>query len=127
MDLGLQDKVIIVTGGAAGIGAAISETLAAEGAVPVILTRRPPDAAFLERLTSASPSAGWVQADLSQDADCRRAVTQVQARWGQVYGLVNNAGSNAASGLTRGQRRSAPRSTRTCCTIIRWRICCRMI
>lgn len=102
MDLGLQDKVIIVTGGAAGIGAAISETLAAEGAVPVILARRPPDAAFLERLTSASPRAGWVQADLSQDKDCRHAVAEVQARWGQVYGLVNNAGSNDGIGLDAG-------------------------
>jgi len=102
MDLGLQDKVIIVTGGAAGIGAAISETLAAEGAVPVILARRAPDAAFLSRLTTASPRAGWVQADLSRDVDCRRAVAEVQARWGQVYGLVNNAGTNDGIGLDAG-------------------------
>lgn len=99
MDLGLQDKVIIVTGGGAGIGAAISETLAAEGAVPVILSRRAPESTFLERLTATSPRAGWVQADLSQDEDCRRAVAQVQARWGQVYGLVNNAGTNDGVGL----------------------------
>ena len=39
MDLQLQDKVVIVTGGAAGIGAAISLQLAAEGAIPVVCGR----------------------------------------------------------------------------------------
>jgi L-fucose dehydrogenase len=39
MDLGLQNKVILVTGGASGIGAAISECLAKEGAVPVVIGR----------------------------------------------------------------------------------------
>ncbi|MCA3857837.1 MAG: short-chain dehydrogenase, partial [Burkholderia sp.] len=36
MDLNLQDKVVIVTGGASGIGAAISMRLAGEGAIPVV-------------------------------------------------------------------------------------------
>lgn len=102
MDLGLQNKVVVVTGGGAGIGAAISETLAAEGAIPVIFARRAPEAAFLDRLKAASPHTDWVQADLARDEDCVRAVAETQSRWGQVYGLVNNAGSNDGVSLDAG-------------------------
>ncbi len=102
MDLGLTGKVVVVTGGGAGIGAAISLTLAEEGAVPVIFARRAPDPGFMAQLTALSPAADWVQADLSQDDDCAAAVTQTRARWGQVYGLVNNAGRNDGVGLDAG-------------------------
>ena len=102
MDLGLQDKPVIVSGGGAGIGSAISETLAAEGAVPIIFARRAPDAAFLARLTALSPRSGWVQADLSQDEDCTRAVATARVKWGRIYGLVNNAGRNDSLGLDAG-------------------------
>ncbi len=102
MDLAIKDKLVIVTGGGAGIGAAISETLAAEGAVPVILARSTPDPTFLARLTALSPRAGWVRADLSQDADCAAAVAEVQSTWGRIYGLVNNAGRNDSLGLDAG-------------------------
>lgn len=102
MDLGLQDKVVVVTGGASGIGAAVSELLAEEGAVPVILARRPPEEEFLRRLSARSARAGWIQADLSRDEDCRRAVDEVRARWGRIDGLVNNAGSNDRVGLGAG-------------------------
>ncbi len=102
MDLGLAKKVVIVTGGAAGIGAAISTSLASEGAVPVIVARRPPDAGFLAALTVLSPKAGWVQAELSDDAQCGRAVAEVLARWGCIDALVNNAGVNDGVGLEAG-------------------------
>jgi L-fucose dehydrogenase len=102
MQLGLDGKVVVVTGGASGIGAAVSEVLAEEGAVPVILARRAPEEAFLDRLAARSARAGWVLADLSQDHDCRRAVEEVRARWGRVDALVNNAGSNDRVGLEAG-------------------------
>ena len=102
MDLALKDKVIVVTGGGSGIGGAISMTLAEEGATPVILSRRAPDPAFMARLTATSPRAGWVQADLSRDKDCASAIAKTREVWGQVYGLVNNAGRNDGVGLEAG-------------------------
>ncbi len=102
MDLGLKDKVVVVTGGGSGIGAAISTVLAEEGAIPVIYARRAPEGGFLDRLSALSPRAGWVKADLSRDDDCRAAVAETHARWGRVDALVNNAGANDGVGLDAG-------------------------
>ena len=102
MDLGLTDKIVIVTGGASGIGGAISEALVQEGAVPVIFARRAPDPAFLARVQAASPTADWVQVELSDDAQCRAAVDRTLGRWGRVDALVNNAGANDSVGLEAG-------------------------
>jgi L-fucose dehydrogenase len=98
MDLGLAGKVVIVTGGGSGIGAAISEVLAEEGATPVIITRRAPDAAWLAGLARAHV----ILADLADDAQCRAAVAQVRAAFGRIDGLVNNAGANDSVGLDAG-------------------------
>lgn len=98
MDLGLRDKVIIVTGGGSGIGAAVSEVLAEEGAIPVILTRRAPDAAWLKGVARAD----FVQADLSDDDQCRNVVHDIRAKHGRIDGLVNNAGANDSIGLEAG-------------------------
>ncbi len=93
MDLGLAGRVIVVTGGASGIGAAITQRLAAEGARPVVLDRADP----------AEPVAGaaYVRVELSDDADCRRAVAAARLV-GPVWGLVNNAGRNDGIGLDAG-------------------------
>ena len=102
MDMGLAGKVVVVTGGGAGIGGAISQALADEGAIPVIFARRAPSDDFLARLTTASPKAGWVLANLAKDDDCHAAVAATHERWGQVYGLVNNAGTNDGVDLSKG-------------------------
>ncbi len=100
MDLRLKDKVIIVTGGGSGIGAAVSEVLAEEGAIPVILTRRAPDAAWLAGVSRADV----VLADLSDDDQCRRAVADIRAKHGKIDGLVNNAGANDSIGIEAGPK-----------------------
>lgn len=99
MDLGLTDKVVIVTGGGAGIGGAITKLLASEGAVPVILARRAPDPAWFSAL---GDKAGFIEVELSDDDACRRAVFEAKARFGAVYGLVNNAGVNDGVGIEAG-------------------------
>ncbi len=102
MDLGLEGKAIIVTGGGAGIGAAIALTLAEEGAVPILFARRAPDPVFLDRLQTLQTAADWIEVDLAQDDACRAAVRAAQSRWGVIYGLVNNAGRNDGVGLEAG-------------------------
>ncbi|HDR9806572.1 TPA: SDR family oxidoreductase [Burkholderia cenocepacia] len=103
MDLNLQDKVVIVTGGASGIGAAISMRLAGEGAVPVVFARHAPDDGFWRELTQKQPRAACVTVELQDDAQCRDGVAQTVARFGRIDGLVNNAGINDSIGLDAGR------------------------
>lgn len=102
MDLGLKDKVILVTGGASGIGAAISECLAEEGAVPIILARSNADPDWLARLTALCPKAALILTELTDDAKCRAAVEETIQKHGRIDGLVNNAGANDSIGLEAG-------------------------
>jgi len=102
MDLHLKDKIVVVTGGGAGIGAAISRQLAEEGAVPVILDRRPLDAALGATLRERCPRFDFVQLELNDEAACRAAIGQAIATHGGIDGLVNNAGVNDGVGLEAG-------------------------
>jgi L-fucose dehydrogenase len=103
MDLELSERVIIVTGGAAGIGGAISLALAGEGAVPVIFDRAPLTPEFREQLQSRSPRATFVQLDLRDAAACEAAVTDVHRQHARIDGLVNNAGTNDGVSLSAGR------------------------
>lgn len=103
MDLQLKDKVVIVTGGASGIGAAISLTLAQEGAIPVILGKSPMPSEFAQQLQAQASQHLFVQVELSDDAACKAAVAQTVARFGRIDGLVNNAGVNDGVGLDAGR------------------------
>lgn len=102
MDLGLRDKVVIVTGGGAGIGGAITLALAAEGAIPVIFGRSALNADFASRLKEHSPQAKFVQVDLTDDDACKAAVEVTVSAFGRVDHLVNNAGINDSIGLEAG-------------------------
>lgn len=103
MDLNLQDKVVIVTGGASGIGGAITLQLAAEGAIPVVFARSEPDPQFWTRLLQLQPRAALFQLELQDDAKCREAVAETVKRFGRLDGLVNNAGVNDSIGLDAGR------------------------
>ncbi|RTQ48121.1 SDR family oxidoreductase [Hymenobacter gummosus] len=103
MNLELQDKVIIVSGGAKGIGEGIVRVLAAEGAVPVIIGRNEADNQQAVRVVEAAGGrAGQVAAELSDPAACARAVQQIIEQYGRIDGLVNNAGVNDGVGLENG-------------------------
>lgn len=103
MDLHLQDKVVIVTGGAAGIGAAISLQLADEGAIPVICGKSPMASDFEAELMQRQPKARFFQFDLEHEADCRHMVDETVRAFGHIDGLVNNAGVNDSVGLDAGR------------------------
>lgn len=103
MDLALENHVILVTGGAKGIGAGIVELLAAEGAVPVIIGRNSDDnAALAARVTSTGGQSLAITAELTRTEDCQRAVAEAVERFGQINGLVNNAGINDGISLEHG-------------------------
>ncbi|MDN7741296.1 MULTISPECIES: SDR family oxidoreductase [Burkholderia] len=103
MNLDLQDKVVLVTGGAAGIGGAITRALAAEGAIPVVLDRNAPDDAFASQLRDQQPHTRFLRTDLLDDAQCQAAVDAAIAEFGRIDGLVNNAGVNDGVGLGAGR------------------------
>jgi L-fucose dehydrogenase len=111
MDLQLKDKVVIITGGAKGIGAAISRACAREGAVPVIVDR---DADSSEKiaaeLRALSPKSHFIAADLTSPDNCRKAVVSTAERFGRIDALVNNAGINDKIGLEHGNPEDFVRS-----------------
>ncbi|HTR28190.1 MAG TPA: SDR family oxidoreductase [Puia sp.] len=103
MDLQLREKVIIVSGGAKGIGEGIVRVLAKEGAIPFIIGRNEED----NRKTVASVEADGgkalqVVAELTEPEACSAAVKAVLDRCGRIDGLVNNAGVNDGVGLEKG-------------------------
>ncbi|KOS05729.1 short-chain dehydrogenase [Flavobacterium akiainvivens] len=103
MDLHLKDKVIVVSGGAKGIGAAITQTLANEGAVPVIIGRSEEDnKTFANEIIAGGGKAGYVTAELTQPENCKAAIETIIAQYGRIDGLVNNAGVNDGIGLENG-------------------------
>jgi L-fucose dehydrogenase len=103
MDLKLKDRVVMVTGGAAGIGAAIVELLAQEGALTVSLDRDPLTAEFESRLRNLQPKARHIRLDLCDESACRAAVESVAVEFGRIDGLVNNAGINDGVTLEAGR------------------------
>ncbi|WP_342653053.1 SDR family oxidoreductase [Pseudomonas sp. F3-2] len=103
MNLHLQDKVIIVTGGGSGIGAAISLGLAEEGAIPVIFANQPLPPPLAAQLDQRQPQSLFFQVELRDEAQCAAAVSSVLKRFGRIDGLVNNAGVNDNVGLDAGR------------------------
>lgn len=103
MDLSLRNKIIVITGGAKGIGLGIAKVLANEGAVPVIVGRNPADnSAALNEITQTGGLGFAVQAELSTTAGCQHAVSETLGQFGRIDGLVNNAGINDGVNLEHG-------------------------
>src|SRR5215217_5218665 len=103
MDLLLRNKIIIVTGGAKGIGEGISRVMAAEGAVPIIVGRSEEDNRnTVESIEASGNKADAVAAELTLPEECKKAVDWVIMKYNRIDGLVNNAGVNDGVGLAKG-------------------------
>ena len=101
LDLGLDGKIAIITGGSDGLGHAAAERLASEGARVGICARRQ---GHLEEaaMTIRKATGGQVlarAADVSRARDCEALVAALVAQWGGVDILLNNAGTSAAAGF----------------------------
>jgi L-fucose dehydrogenase len=103
LDCGLKDRVIVVTGGGAGIGEAITRACLAEGARVVVLGRMSENVRrFQAEMQGADALCEFVEAQLADTEQCRRAIESVQQQYGRMDGLVNNAGVNDGVGLESG-------------------------
>lgn len=103
MNLHLKDKIIIVTGGAKGIGEGIVKVLANEGAIPVIVGRNEKDNNLLvDELAKENKQSFQVVAELSNPEACKNAVDTIMKKFARIDGLVNNAGVNDGVSLENG-------------------------
>ena len=96
MNLSLENKVIIVSGGARGIGEGIVKTLLAEKAIPVVIDQR----------VSSIEGVKTIQADLTNPQACATAIENIAKEFGSIDGLVNNAGVNDGVNLANGNYQS---------------------
>jgi len=91
----LDGAVVIVTGSARGVGAATAELLAEHGCNVVVNHTKSGEQA--EQVADACRAAGSealvCQANVADDADCRRMADEAMTKWGRIDGLVNNAGT----------------------------------
>ena len=96
----LPDRVVLITGGTAGLGAGIARAAAREGAlVAVTGRRREPGEALAAELTGGGTKALFVQADVADVAQARACAAAVIAAFGRVDSLVNAAGLTARGTL----------------------------
>ncbi|MEE8443376.1 MAG: SDR family oxidoreductase [Dehalococcoidia bacterium] len=98
MDLGLKEKVAIITGASEGIGKAAAASMAQEGARVVICARRKDvlDKAAEEIRRETGGTVLAVQADVADPSDIERVVNSTVEAFGRLDILVNNAGTSAA-------------------------------
>jgi L-fucose dehydrogenase len=102
VDLGLKDRVIVVTGGGAGIGEAITRACIDEDAIVVIVGRTSEKVErFLEEMQQTR-RCDFVEAQLADSTQCRHAIDTIERTHGRIDGLVNNAGANDGVGLANG-------------------------
>lgn len=103
MNLNLDGKIILVSGGAKGIGAAIVKTLAIENAFPIIIGRNENDnLKMLQEITDLGLKADYFTAELTLPESCKTIVDAILTKYSRIDGLVNNAGVNDGVGLENG-------------------------
>jgi 3-oxoacyl-[acyl-carrier protein] reductase len=97
MDMGLREKVAVITGGSVGIGLAVAKGLAAEGAHVFLVARDATRlaAARLEVTPSAKVKVATIACDVATAAGCDMVIAAVEREFGGADVLVNNAGTGS--------------------------------
>ena len=97
MELGLNDKVVLITGGARGIGAAAVRAFLNENCNVVFVDRDAESGSELAK--SSGPNGRFIEAELNTPESCKQAVEKTVSFFGGIHVLVNNAGFNDGVGL----------------------------
>jgi NAD(P)-dependent dehydrogenase (short-subunit alcohol dehydrogenase family) len=103
MNLELQNKIIIVSGGSSGIGEGIVNCLTEEGAIPVII----------DIVAPTNKNLNFEIADLVDPKACQNAIASIYNKYQKIDGLVNNAGFNDNVNLENGDYDSFVKSLHT--------------
>lgn len=90
----LAERVVLVTGGSRGIGAAVAKAAAAAGAAVAIGYRKdaPAASAVVDHIRELGSTAEAFQADVADPSEARQMISAVESSFGRIDGLVNNAG-----------------------------------
>ncbi|HUD64363.1 MAG TPA: SDR family oxidoreductase [Candidatus Sulfotelmatobacter sp.] len=103
MNLALKDRVVLITGGAKGIGSAAAHLIGEEGGIPVIVDRdKPAGDKLRHELRQAGMRCSMIGVELDSAVNCLQAVEQAVQEFGQLDALINNAGVNDRVGLEHG-------------------------
>ena len=103
MDLKLEDKVVIVTGGSKGIGRGIVESFATERAKVVIVNRSGGEGEELrDQIKAGGGHALFIKADLIDTEQCKMTIAKTLEIYGKIDVIVNNAGINDGASISAG-------------------------
>jgi L-fucose dehydrogenase len=106
MDLNFNNKLIVVTGGASGIGRSISKNLVSDGATVCILdNNKEAGSSMSEEMTDLPGELFYIVTELTRPEECAEAIHQIIQKFERIDGLVNNAGTNDGIGLENGDYR----------------------
>jgi NAD(P)-dependent dehydrogenase (short-subunit alcohol dehydrogenase family) len=100
VNLEVEGKVAVVTGGAKGIGAAIVKSFHAEGATVAILDRNPDIAhSLIEEIGADEQKVFCIPTELTEESACKEAIAKIIETTGRIDYLIHNAGTNDGVGL----------------------------
>ncbi len=103
MNLSLQNKVYIVTGGASGIGEAVCKLIGSEGGIVVIADKNEKKSnALVNEIMKQKQTAFAITVELTSEESCKQLIDDVMGKYKRIDGLVNNAGTNDKVGLQSG-------------------------
>jgi L-fucose dehydrogenase len=103
MNLHLSDKVFLISGGAKGIGGAISRLIAEEGGIPVMIDPSEKEgSALVKEFGQIGAKSMHIQKRLRTPEDSAESVKMALTAFGRIDGIVNNAGANDSIGLENG-------------------------
>jgi NAD(P)-dependent dehydrogenase (short-subunit alcohol dehydrogenase family) len=101
VDLGLNESVVLVTGGTDGLGAALARQLVSEGARVAVCGRNAVRVASVrDELTGLGGDVIGVPADVTRTDEVEAFVAAAVSRWGRIDGVVNNAGASSAAAIS---------------------------